>query len=160
MSVQRIKRLGTRTSTVLLPRSRRRTVFQSLDFNGSFLKDTRLGRILHPGQLSLREHTMRDSLHVTVGADNRLYAHIDTVSPLAGRAQGGVARYSLPRVLLHNASTIVERVRCALQDERRRLRCELECEVDLEQPGPDRHSMTSERDFAVQRRIEAVFGFR
>lgn len=68
---------------------------------GWFCVDTRAGKILHPGAQALRELSNRESLHVAVYG-NRVRAHLDRVSPLAGRKPNkGYCRYSLAQVAAH-----------------------------------------------------------
>ena len=64
--------------------------------SGRFHKDSGLGRIYHPGSVSLRENAPADSLHVVIH-DDHISAHVDKVSPL-----GDTPGYSLHRAALHN----------------------------------------------------------
>jgi NRPS condensation-like uncharacterized protein len=88
--------------------------------SGRFHKDTGLGRIYHPGSVSLRENTRTDSLHVVVHGDH-LSAHVDKVSPL------GTGRYSVQRAALHNvvgaAQDLVRLLRGRKGDHRSHLDC-------------------------------------
>lgn len=86
-----------------------------------------MGRIFHPGTISLREVCSKDSLHVSVGAGNRVSVHVDRYSPLARRMRGNRIRYSPARVLVHNAGVVADLVISALRRSRGLQRCELEC---------------------------------
>lgn len=56
--------------------------------SGQFCLDTAAGGMLHPGTTSVREISTGDSLHLSIGAANQVSAHIDAVSPAAGRERG------------------------------------------------------------------------
>lgn len=75
-------------------------LFLHLEASRRFHRDTGLGRVFHPGSLSLRENLADDSLHVVVHRD-RISAHVDRVSPLRLRP-AGMPRYSLRRAAAHN----------------------------------------------------------
>lgn len=70
--------------------------FRRLVSSGRFHKDSGLGRIYHPGSISLRENTKSDSLHVVIH-DDHVSAHVDKVSPLSSGT-----RYSIQQAALHN----------------------------------------------------------
>lgn len=75
-------------------------LFLHLEASRRFHRDTGLGRIFHPGSLSLRENLANDSLHIVVHRD-RISAHVDRVSPLRLRP-AGMPGYSLRRAAAHN----------------------------------------------------------
>ncbi len=75
-------------------------LFRHLDASGRFHRDTGIGRLFHPGQVSLRENVPNDSLHVVIEG-NRVSAHVDRVSPLGVRP-AGPSRYSVRRAAAHN----------------------------------------------------------
>ncbi|HEX2046324.1 MAG TPA: HAD-IB family hydrolase [Acidimicrobiales bacterium] len=75
---------------------------RELEESGRFRRDTRLGAILHRGQVSLREVSPAHSLHITVGKGNEVSAHVDRYSPLATSQPEQLARYALHRVAAHN----------------------------------------------------------
>ncbi len=102
-------------------------VFAGLVENGRFMRDTRLGGMFHRGKVSLREVCRKDSLHVSVGPDNRVSVHVDRYSPLAERLRGNRIRYSPVRVLVHNAGMVADLVLSTLRRRRGLQRCELEC---------------------------------
>ncbi len=102
-------------------------VFAGLAESGRFMRDTRLGGMFHRGKVSLREVCRKDSLHVSVSADNRVSVHVDRYSPLAERMRGNHLRYSPVRVLVHNAGVVADVVLSALRRRRGLQRCELEC---------------------------------
>ncbi|MDQ6910657.1 MAG: HAD-IB family hydrolase [Actinomycetota bacterium] len=77
---------------------------EDLVATGRFHRDTRLGAIFHPGKVSLREISPTDSLHITLGPDNRVSAHVDRHSPLCQARRAGRYRYSPARIAMHNLS--------------------------------------------------------
>jgi hypothetical protein len=66
-----------------------------------FCVDTAAGGMLHRGTTSVREISTSDSLHITLGARNTFSAHIDAISPAAGRDPGGLCRYEPTRAAAH-----------------------------------------------------------
>jgi NRPS condensation-like uncharacterized protein len=108
--------------------------FRRLVASGRFHKDTGLGRIYHPGSVSLRENSPADSLHVVIHHDH-ISAHVDKVSPL-GEKPG----YSVQRAALHNvvgaAQDLVRLLRGRKGDHRSHLDCEWVW--DGYDPTPDR----------------------
>jgi len=56
---------------------------------------------MHRGQISVREVTHGSGLHLALGDDNRIYVHIDAVSPVAGATADGACRYDRARSLSH-----------------------------------------------------------
>ncbi|MDP2709920.1 MAG: hypothetical protein Q8O56_01755 [Solirubrobacteraceae bacterium] len=97
-----------------------------LDVRGHFHRDSRVGRLFHRGMVSLRENVAADSLHVSVDG-NRLTAHVDQVSPLTERADGG-SGYSLRRALAHNVAGMTQDLLWVLRGRQGDHRCELNCE--------------------------------
>ncbi|MGH9279767.1 MAG: hypothetical protein ACRD12_16920 [Acidimicrobiales bacterium] len=101
-------------------------LLRSLEESGRFHRDRMLGRIFHPGRVSLRENTETDSLHIVVH-DNRVLAHVDRVSPLGTKAEGP-PRYSLRAAAAHNvlgmAQDLLRLVRGRQGDHRSNLACE------------------------------------
>lgn len=75
---------------------------RDLEESGRFRRDTRLGAIFHPRQISLREVAPSNSLHISIGEGNRVSAHIDRYSPLSTNQPEGRCRYSLVRIAAHN----------------------------------------------------------
>lgn len=69
-----------------------------------FCRDTAVGKLYHRRQISYREISANDSLHVTIGTDGQVSSHVDRHSPLARRQPGGDCRYSPLRVAAHNMS--------------------------------------------------------
>ena len=101
-------------------------LLRHLDVGGHFHRDSRAGRLYHPGMVSLREDVPTDSLHVSVD-DNRVMAHVDEASPLAVGRDGG-SRYSVPRALLHNLAGMASDVQSAVRGRQGDHACELDCE--------------------------------
>jgi NRPS condensation-like uncharacterized protein len=95
--------------------------FRWLVSSGRFHRDSGIGRIYHPGSISLRENAATDSLHVVISGDH-ISAHVDRVSPL-GEQPG----YSLQRAALHNvvgaAQDLVRLLRGRKGDHRSHLDC-------------------------------------
>jgi hypothetical protein len=77
---------------------------RDLQASGRFRRDTRLGSMYHPGQISLREVSPRDSLHITLGRGKEISAHVDRYSPLASRQPEHGCRYALHRIAAHNVT--------------------------------------------------------
>lgn len=101
-------------------------LFRHLDASARFHRDTGIGRLFHPGRVSLRENVPNDSLHVVVEG-NRVSAHVDRVSPLGVRP-AGPSRYSAPRAVAHNLVGMAQDVVALLRGRQGDHRCELDCE--------------------------------
>lgn len=101
-------------------------LFRHLDASGRFHRDTGIGRLFHPGQVSLRENVPNDSLHVVVEG-NRVSAHVDRVSPLVVQP-AGPSRYSVRRAAAHNVVGMAQDVVALLRGRQGDPRCELDCE--------------------------------
>src|SRR5712691_8927929 len=61
---------------------------RDVESSGRCCTDTPVGRILHPGKISLRENRTAHCLHIAMGQDGRVLAHLDRLSPL-GRPKVG-----------------------------------------------------------------------
>ncbi|MDQ4133799.1 MAG: condensation domain-containing protein [Actinomycetota bacterium] len=121
-------------------------LIRALEASGRFRRDTRLGGILHPGEISFRENSPSNSLHVTI-VGNRVRAHVDEVSPLDCESHGS-RQYSLSRVVVHNLAVLVEDLGRRARGLHGRQRCTLECEavwVD-EDPAPEGEGTGAGRD--------------
>jgi hypothetical protein len=101
-------------------------LLRHLELSGRFHRDSRVGRMYHPGMVSLRENVPTDSLHVSVDG-NRVTAHVDEVSPLAVEADGQ-SRYSVPRTVAHNLSGMARDLVLLVRGRQGDHRCELDCE--------------------------------
>jgi len=101
-------------------------LLRHLDASGRFHRDGRLGRIYHPGTVSLRENVATDSLHVSVDG-NHLSAHVDGISPLAAQSPGP-SRYAVHRVLLHNVYGAAQDLVWVLRGRQGDHSCVLDCE--------------------------------
>jgi hypothetical protein len=75
---------------------------RDLEASGRFRRDTRLGSLYHRGEISLREVSPTDSLHITMGREKEISAHIDRYSPLANHQRESGCRYALHRIAVHN----------------------------------------------------------
>lgn len=108
---------------------RSRTLFEELDANGRFHRDSLLGRLFHLGAVSsYREISATDSVHVSVLPGNRVSVHVDRVSPLVV-GTGRRCRYSLLRAVVHNAVHLGESLGRLVRRERGRHACHLDCEI-------------------------------
>lgn len=103
-------------------------MFGGLETTGHFHRDSRLGRVFHPGTVSYREKSPNDSLHIAVTPDNRVSVHVDRVSPLSTRS-GERSRYSLLRVLRHNVAHGIDSSVRLWRRQPGDHRCELDCEI-------------------------------
>jgi len=101
-------------------------LFRRLEVSGSFHRDSGIGRVFHPGQLSLRENVPSDSLHVVIEG-NRITAHVDRVSPL-GVKPDGPSRYSVQRAVAHNLVGMAQDLVSLIRGRQGDHRCELDCE--------------------------------
>lgn len=100
-------------------------LFSRLDATGLFHRDSRVGRVFHPGTVSYRQISQSDSLHIAVTPENHVSVHVDRVSPLAFDG----SRYTLVRVLHHNVTHGVDawdRLRHRRSGDHR---CELDCDI-------------------------------
>lgn len=96
-----------------------------LEASGRFVRDSRWGRILHPGRgkISYRQAVSTNSLHVVIDG-HRVSAHIDSRSPLtlderrARQARDRRARYSVWRTVTHTLASIVDVVRALVPGQR------------------------------------------
>lgn len=120
-------------------------LLRDLDRSGRFHRDSGIGRIFHPGRLSLRENVPTNSLHVVIQG-NHLAAHVDLVSPLGLNTQGP-SRYSLRRALAHNLVGMAQDVVSVARGRQGDHRCELDCEwlgVDAPSPAPETDGPTTD----------------
>ena len=103
-------------------------VFGELEVTGHFHRDSRLGRVFHPGTISYREISPNDSVHIAVTPENRVSVHVDRVSPISTRP-GDRSRYSLLGILRHNVAHGVDSVVRLWHRKPGDHRCELDCEI-------------------------------
>ncbi|MGH2687516.1 MAG: tetratricopeptide repeat protein, partial [Actinomycetota bacterium] len=82
-------------------------LLEDLVATGSFCRDTRAGGLLHPGTVSVREVARGAGLHLSLGPDNRIFAHVDTHSPVVGTRTGGLCRYERSSTLTHFAHEVL-----------------------------------------------------
>ncbi len=68
---------------------------------GRFGLDGRMGRVLHPKQISLREVCTSGGLHLLFKPGNRVEIHIDSVCPVVGTKPSGGSRFHAARVAAH-----------------------------------------------------------
>jgi len=101
-------------------------LLRNLDRSGRFHRDSGIGRVFHPGRLSLRENVATNSLHVVI-QDNHVAAHVDLVSPL-GLHPKGPSRYSVRRAVAHNLVGMAQDAISVVRGRQGDHRCELDCE--------------------------------
>src|SRR5215218_1777268 len=82
-------------------------LLSSLLSSARFCVDTAAGGMLHPGATSVREVSTGDSLHLSLGSGNTVSAHIDAISPVAGRQSGGLCRYDPTGAAAHIGREVV-----------------------------------------------------
>lgn len=99
----------------------------ALEEDDRFRKDGFLSGMFHPGRISFRELSPRDSLHITIH-DGHVSAHVDEVCPI--RCQpGAVAKYTWGLVLAHNFAGVRADVKRRIRGLHGQQRCNLGCEV-------------------------------
>ncbi len=101
-------------------------ILRDLDRSGRFHRDSGIGRVFHPGRLSLRENVASNSLHVVIQG-NHVAAHVDLVSPLGLHPQGP-SRYSVRRAVAHNLVGMAQDIVSVVRGRQGDHRCELDCE--------------------------------
>lgn len=121
-------------------------LLRDLEASERFVRDTTVGRMLHPGtgKVSYREAVRERSLHIVVDG-NHISAHIDSVSPLVFAEDGTVHyslfrdfRYTVPRVIGHNLSSLAEMLCRLIGGRWNAHRCELLCErVEMDDTSVD-----------------------
>lgn len=102
-------------------------LIRALEAGGRFRRDGRISGIFHPGRISYREVSARDSLHIVIDG-SRVSSHLDEVSPLKCGPDGAWS-YSWPRVLAHNLSGCAADVGRRLRGLHGQQRCNLGCEM-------------------------------
>ncbi len=102
-------------------------LIRALESSGQFRRDTRLGGIFHLGEISYRENSPTNSLHVTI-VGNQVRAHVDEVSPLDCEPNGS-RQYSWSRVVVHNLAVLMENIGRRVRGLQGKQRCTLECEA-------------------------------
>ena len=75
-----------------------------LEQSDCFCRDSAIGKLYHRKEVSFREISTTDSLHVTIDEEGQVKTHVDRRSPLARRQPGGRCRYSPLRIAAHNVS--------------------------------------------------------
>lgn len=100
-----------------------------LERSDRFRRDTALGRGFHRGQVSYRERSATDSLHVVFDGD-RVCAHVDRICPLNLDSERFV-HYAWSAIMAHNWSILAGDIARFLGW--RRQRCDVECPVEVEQ---------------------------
>lgn len=96
-----------------------------LEASGRFHRDSGLGRIFHPGRLSLRERRPSDSLHVVVHGDH-IAAHVDRLSPLG--TTSSPSPYSFRRAAGHNLAGMIHDLGRLVRGRQGDHRCALDCQ--------------------------------
>ncbi len=102
-------------------------LIRTLEASDRFRRDGRLGGIFHPGRISYRELTPRDSLHIIIDGQ-RVSVHVDDICPL--RCDPGAASgYSWIRVFTHNLSGFGGDISRRVRGLHGTQRCNLGCEI-------------------------------
>lgn len=101
----------------------------ALEDNPRFHRDSVLGGIFHLGQMSFREISPVESLHIVIRGD-RVSAHVDDVSPLVVRPDGS-CRYAWGRVLAHNLLVMMGDLARRVRGLQGRQRCNLRCQAEV-----------------------------
>ncbi len=127
--------------------------------SGRFHRDSGLGRIYHPGSVSLRENTASDSLHIVVN-DDHISAHVDRVSPLDGLPDRR-SRYSISRAAAHNvvgaAQDLARLLRGRKGDHRSHLDCAWVWDGNQQAPDPADLIDPSAWSVHVEARVAGAF---
>lgn len=85
----RVFNVPGRTPSVYFMSPSGEALVQAILGTGRFCKAHGIGASQHKGQITLREISASDSLHISVGPGNRFDAHIDKFSPVTEK-QGGI----------------------------------------------------------------------
>lgn len=137
-------------------------LLRHLERSGRFRRDSGIGAIFHPGQLSFRETSPTDSLHLVVDG-NHLAAHVDRVSPLDLRSTRR-ARYSFRQAAAHNLAGMAEDAWRLLRGRQGHHLSELECEwvqdptasaTPASKPGAERDGLLEPEWSAWSLQLEA-----
>src|SRR6267143_628543 len=64
-------------------------------------KGSTAGSILHKKVISVREVAAQPGLHLELGADDRIYVHLDAHSPVGGIKADGTCRYERAKATEH-----------------------------------------------------------
>lgn len=102
-------------------------LIRTLEASDRFRRDGPIGGIFHPGRISFRELSPRDSLHIIIDG-SRVSAHVDEVCPLRCGTEGATG-YSAVRVLAHNLSGLAADAGRRLRGLHGSQRCNLGCEM-------------------------------
>jgi len=102
-------------------------LIRALESNGRFRRDGRIGGIFHPGRISFRELSPRDSLHIIIDGSH-VSAHVDDVCPVSC-IPGGVPGYTWALVIAHNLSGLVADLGRRVHGLHGQQRCNLGCEI-------------------------------
>lgn len=100
---------------------------KALESNDRFHKDGFLSGIFHPGRISFRELSPRDSLHIVID-DGHVSAHVDEVCPIRCHP-GAVVKFTWSQVLAHNYAGLSADLRRRFKGLHGQQRCNLGCEV-------------------------------
>lgn len=108
-------------------------LLRGLMATGGFCTDTKAGRILHHGAISVRERSSTESLHVALyERGQRVTVHLDRRSPLATRSMpADSCHYSWPRVVAHVAGRLGAKLTRRISGGWKRL--DIECALAREQ---------------------------
>lgn len=102
-------------------------LIRALEGDDRFRRDGRIGGIFHPGRISFRELTPRDSLHIIIDGEH-VSAHVDDICPIRCEP-GGVPGYTWALVLAHNVSGFTADLGRRIRRQHGEQRCNLGCEM-------------------------------
>jgi len=102
-------------------------LIRTLESSDQFRRDGPIGSIFHPGTISFRELTPRDSLHIIIKG-NHVSAHVDEFCPLRCKP-GESAVYSWALVVAHNLVGLAADIGRRLRGMHGHQRCNLGCEM-------------------------------
>jgi hypothetical protein len=102
-------------------------LLKALGSSDRFRRDGPITGIFHPGRISFRELSPRDSLHVIIDGD-RVSAHVDDVCPFSC-IPGGTVSLSWVLILAHNLASLAADVGRRVRGLHGQQRCNLGCEM-------------------------------
>jgi hypothetical protein len=103
------------------------SLIRTLETSARFRRDGPIGGIFHPGRISFRELSPRDSLHIIIDG-NRVSAHVDDVCPVRCRTEDA-SGYTAALVIAHNLSGMLADLGRRIRGLHGTQRCNLGCEM-------------------------------
>ncbi|HEX2052329.1 MAG TPA: hypothetical protein VHJ78_01205 [Actinomycetota bacterium] len=102
-----IRRLASGGELDHLPPEEARALIDGLLSTGHFCRDSLVGGILHPGLVSIRELAESSGLHICIGPDGAIYAHIDRIPPVTDARPDGRCVYGKHRAAAHIRTDVI-----------------------------------------------------